>query len=47
LQEFPEFTLDPAENYLPAEVCENGFMKTLPGKHLTDGAFAARLIRKG
>ena len=46
LQEFPEFTLDPAENYLPVEVCENGFMKTLPGKHQTDGAFAARLIRK-
>lgn len=46
LSEFPEFSLDPAENYLPAEVCEQGFMKTIPGKHLTDGAFAARLIRK-
>ena len=46
LQEFPEFTLDPAENYLPVEVCENGFMRTFPGKHLTDGAFAARLVRK-
>ncbi len=46
LQEYPEFTLDPAEKYLPAEVCEHGFMKTLPGKHLSDGAFAARLIKK-
>ena len=46
LSEFPEFTVDPAEQYLPAEVCDQGFMKTLPGKHLTDGAFAARLIRK-
>jgi len=45
LNAFPEFSLDKAENYLPAEVCEHGFMKTLPGKHATDGAFAARLIR--
>ncbi|MFZ9761464.1 MAG: 16S rRNA (cytosine(967)-C(5))-methyltransferase RsmB [Candidatus Kapaibacteriota bacterium] len=46
LQEFPDFSLDPAEQYLPADVCENGFLKTIPGKHSTDGAFAARLIRK-
>ena len=47
LSEFPEFSLDPAEQFLPEEVCEDGFMKTVPGKHHTDGAFAARLIRKG
>ena len=47
LNEYPDFTLDPAENYLPSDVCEQGFMKTIPGKHSTDGAFAARLIRKG
>jgi len=46
LQTFPEFTVDPADKYLPADVCEHGYMKTLPGKHLTDGAFAARLIKK-
>jgi 16S rRNA (cytosine967-C5)-methyltransferase len=46
LSTFPEFTLDSAEKYLPSEVCDQGYMKTLPGKHLTDGAFAARLIRR-
>jgi 16S rRNA (cytosine967-C5)-methyltransferase len=46
LQESPNFILDPAEQYLPSEVCDNGFLKTIPGQHSTDGAFAARLIRK-
>ncbi|MFM8280010.1 MAG: 16S rRNA (cytosine(967)-C(5))-methyltransferase RsmB [Bacteroidota bacterium] len=46
LKEFPNFILDPAEQYLPSEVCEHGFLKTIPGQHSTDGAFAARLIRK-
>lgn len=47
LNEYPEFELDPAENYLPEEVCKNGFMQTFPHIHNTDGAFAARLIKKG
>ncbi|MEZ4724209.1 MAG: 16S rRNA (cytosine(967)-C(5))-methyltransferase RsmB [Candidatus Kapaibacterium sp.] len=46
LNKFPEFTIDPAENYLPKEVCKDGFMQTFPNVHHTDGAFAARLIRK-
>lgn len=45
LKEFPEFRLDDAENYLPKEVCNKGFMEILPHKHGTDGAFAARLVR--
>lgn len=46
LKENPEFEIEPAENYLPAEVCKDGFMQTFPHIHNIDGAFAARLIRK-
>ncbi len=45
LKEYPELKLDPAENYLPAEVCKDGFMQTFPHIHGIDGAFAARLIK--
>lgn len=46
LKEFPEFELEPAENYLPDEICNNGYMEILPHKHGIDGAFAARLVKK-
>jgi 16S rRNA (cytosine967-C5)-methyltransferase len=46
LREYPEFELEPAENYVPAEVCKDGMMKIFPHIHGTDGAFAARLKRK-
>jgi 16S rRNA (cytosine967-C5)-methyltransferase len=46
LKTFPEFKIDPAENYLPAEVCKDGYMQTFPNVHHTDGAFAVRFIRK-
>ncbi|MBK7033193.1 MAG: 16S rRNA (cytosine(967)-C(5))-methyltransferase RsmB [Ignavibacteria bacterium] len=46
LEKHPEFTLDRAENHLPAEVCEDGFLQTFPHKHKTDGAFGARLVRR-
>jgi 16S rRNA (cytosine967-C5)-methyltransferase len=46
LQKFPEFELDPADNYLPAHLCTNGFLQTFPHKHQTDGAFGARLVKK-
>ncbi len=46
LQQFPEFSLDPAENYISAEICSDGFLRTLPHKHACDGAFGARLVRK-
>jgi 16S rRNA (cytosine967-C5)-methyltransferase len=45
LANHPEFKLDPAENYLPAELCKDGFYYSLPHKSKMDGAFAARLIK--
>lgn len=47
LKEFPDFILDPAENYLPEEICKDGYMQTYPHTHGFDGAFAARLVKKG
>ncbi len=46
LEEHPEFEIDPAGNYLPEDVCKDGFMQTFPHLHSMDGAFAARLIKK-
>jgi len=46
LSQYPDFTLDPAEKYLPGELCKNSFMQTYQHIHGTDGAFAARLIKK-
>jgi 16S rRNA (cytosine967-C5)-methyltransferase len=45
LNEFKDFSLDNAENYLTKEVCKKGFMMTFPHIHNIDGAFAARLIK--
>ncbi len=47
LDKYPDFELDPAEKYLPPEVCNNGYMQIYPQIHHIDGAFAARLIKKG
>jgi len=41
-----EFELEPAQGFLPSEVCSEGFMQTFPHKHRCDGAFAARLKKK-
>jgi 16S rRNA (cytosine967-C5)-methyltransferase len=46
LEQHPEFTLDPAENFLPERVCKDGCMQTLPHVHRSDGAFAARLVKR-
>ena len=46
LNTFPDFKLDPAENYLPKDVCKDGYMQTFPNIHGTDGAFAARFVKK-
>ena len=46
LKEFPNYELDRAENYLPEALCKDGFMQMFPHVHQTDGAFAARLVRK-
>jgi 16S rRNA (cytosine967-C5)-methyltransferase len=45
LSNHPEFKLDPAENYLPAEVCKDGYFYSIPFITKMDGAFAARLIK--
>lgn len=45
LKKFQNFSLQPAGNFLPAEVCQDGFMQTFPHIHNIDGAFAARFIR--
>ncbi len=46
LETHSNFELFPAENILPSEVCKDGFLQTFPHKHHSDGAFAARLVRR-
>ncbi len=47
LQRHAEFVLEPAELWLPASVCREGYLQTLPHRHQEcDGAFAARLRRR-
>jgi len=47
LRRHPEFVLEPAQRWLPVEVCQGGFFQTLPHRHQDcDGAFAARLRRR-
>ena len=41
----PKFTLMRAENYIPVDFTENGFLKTIPFRHFMDGAFGAKLQR--
>jgi len=45
LQEFPEFRLDRAEQYLDEHLCQDGALQTFPHVHHIDGAFAVRLIK--
>ncbi len=46
LKNHPEFELDPAEKYLPKEICLDGCVQIFPHIHNIDGAFGARLIKK-
>jgi 16S rRNA (cytosine967-C5)-methyltransferase len=47
LEKHNEYSLDDAKQYLPAEVVgKEGCMELYPHIHNTDGAFAARLIKK-
>lgn len=46
LAQFPQFTLDPAEQYIDQTLCQDGTMQTFPHEHHTDGAFAARFVRQ-
>jgi 16S rRNA (cytosine967-C5)-methyltransferase len=46
LDRHTDFTLESAADYVPDDVVsERGFLMTLPHRHRTDGAFAARLRR--
>jgi 16S rRNA (cytosine967-C5)-methyltransferase len=46
LAEHPDWTLEPPpQGVVPAEVLDAGFLRVLPQRHGTDGAFAARLRR--
>lgn len=47
LQRNSNFALEPAENYLPLDVCRNGYLRTFTDIHGCDSAFAARLKRIG
>lgn len=48
LERHPDFEVEHAGKFLPAEVVSvHGFMETFPHKQRMDGAFAARLIKKG
>ncbi|MDA3813364.1 MAG: 16S rRNA (cytosine(967)-C(5))-methyltransferase RsmB [Candidatus Cloacimonetes bacterium] len=42
----PELTLESAEQFIPKEFTENGYLKTLPFQNNSDGAFAARMKKK-
>ncbi|MEA2095107.1 MAG: 16S rRNA (cytosine(967)-C(5))-methyltransferase RsmB [Candidatus Cloacimonadota bacterium] len=42
----PEFTLESADQFIPKEFTENGYLTTLPSIHNSDGAFAARMKKK-
>ncbi len=46
LARHPEFSIDHADRYLPAEVVSaEGFVVTYPHVHFIDGSFAARLVK--
>jgi 16S rRNA (cytosine967-C5)-methyltransferase len=46
LENYPDFTLEPAQNFIHKEVVSNGYLATMPHIHHIDGAFAARFRRK-
>ncbi len=47
IERHPEFEIEDARNYLPADVVNSdGHMETFPHKHDMDGSFAVRLVKK-
>jgi 16S rRNA (cytosine967-C5)-methyltransferase len=46
LAQHPDFEKVDAANRLPREYVRDGYLKTIPHKHLMDGAFAAKLRKK-
>ncbi len=48
LEDFDEFGLEPAGDYLPPQVVNpEGCLETMPHVHGVDGVFAVRMIRRG
>jgi len=47
LQRNKKFQLVPASRHIPEQFTDQGMMKTIPFRHHMDGAFAAKLARKG
>jgi 16S rRNA (cytosine967-C5)-methyltransferase len=47
LQKNRDFELIDASTILPVKYVEKGYLKTLPHRHMLDGAFAAKLRKKG
>lgn len=45
LQRNSNFVLEPADEYLPKEVCRNGYLRTFTHIHGCDSAFGARMKR--
>lgn len=46
LEGHPDFSLDPADGRLPAQAVSGGMLEAWPHRLGTDGAFAARLMRR-
>lgn len=46
LREFPDFQVEDAVQFLPEQVCSDGYMQTFPHQHQMDGAFAVRFVKK-
>ncbi len=47
LKKRPDFVLEDASFFVPEMFVDGGFVRILPHRHAIDGAFAARLVRKG
>ena len=45
LKKNKEFELIDASDFIDKEFVSEGFLKTIPHKHLMDGAFAAKMKR--
>jgi 16S rRNA (cytosine967-C5)-methyltransferase len=47
LKAYPQYELIPANKYIKAEFTKDGFLKTIPNIHNMDGAFAAKMKKRG
>ncbi len=47
LDKRPDFALEDAADFVPPMFVDRGFVRVLPHRHAIDGAFAARLVKRG